>query len=286
MTSALVIGEALVDIVQRGSAPPEVHPGGSPLNVAIGLARLGVPTTLHSSFGSDEHGRSVARHLADSGVTVTPATLGDSPTSSAVATIGADGAAEYDFRIAWEPAPVDARGYELVHTGSIAAFLEPGASLVEAVLAEADGLVSFDPNIRPALLPDHGAARERTERIVARSHIVKASDEDLAWLYPDRDPDEVLDSWLALGPRIVVVTRGGAGADAVTAGGRIHVDVPRTTVADTIGAGDSFMAALTADILLRGFGDPAASVSFAARCAAITVSRHGADPPRRAELSV
>jgi fructokinase len=284
MTSALVVGEALVDVVHRGSATPEVLPGGSPLNVAVGLARLGIPATLHSSFGADAHGLAIAEHLAASDVTVTTTTVTTDPTSVAEATIGADGAATYDFRIAWDPAAVDPSGFDLVHTGSIGAALEPGATRVEEALAASAGLVSFDPNIRPALMPARPVALARVERLVGLADVVKASDEDAAWLYPGETVDAVLARWAALGPRLVVITRGGEGADALTAEGAFHVDVPSVTVADTIGAGDSFMAGLLADVLRNGFHDPAASLAFAARCAAITVSRPGANPPWSREL--
>ena len=284
MTSALVIGEALVDVVRRGSDAPATLPGGSPLNVAVGLARLGIPATLHSSFGADAHGLAIAEHLAASDVSVTATTVVDAPTSVAEATIGHDGAASYDFRIAWEPAAVDPSGFDLVHTGSIGAALEPGATRVEEALAAATGLVSFDPNIRPALMPDRNVALARVERLIALADVVKASDEDVAWLYPGETADAVLARWAALGPRLVVITRGGAGADALTAEGAVHVDVPPTTVADTIGAGDSFMAGLLAALLRAGFDDPAATLDFAARCAAITVSRPGANPPWAREV--
>lgn len=281
---ALVVGEALVDVVRRGDAEPVALPGGSPLNVAVGLARLGIPTALHASVGTDDHGRLLAAHATGSGVELTPGTVDDRPTSVADATIGADGAATYDFRIDWDPAPIDARGYALVHTGSIGAALEPGATRVEEALASADGIVSFDPNIRPALMPAREVARARVERIVGLSHVVKASDEDLAWLYPGTPVDDVLAQWRDRGPRLVVVTRGGEGADALTSDGSFHTPVPPTSVADTIGAGDSFMAGLLAHVLEHGFDDVAASLEFAARCAAITVSRPGANPPRRDEL--
>ena len=284
MTSALIIGEALVDVVRREDGPPQAHPGGSPLNVAVGLARLGIPTTLHSAFGDDAHGVAIAEHVRESGVEVTATTVGREPTSIAEAAIGRDGAATYDFRIAWDPAAVDTAGFDLVHTGSIGAALEPGATVVERALAAAPGLVSFDPNVRPALMPEREVARERVERIVALSDIVKASDEDLAWLYPDTPTDEVLARWLERGPRLVVVTRGKDGADAVTEGGPLHVAVPSTTVVDTIGAGDSFMAGLLAHVLENGFEDVSQSLHFAARCAAVTVSRAGANPPWRREV--
>ena len=283
--SVLVIGEAVVDVVRTSAVEPvETHPGGSPLNVAVGLQRLGVAATLHSSFGDDEHGKLIAAHLARSGVTVTPGSIRAWPTSVAEATLGPDGAASYRFDIEWNPAPISTSGFDLVHTGSIGAALEPGAARVEQALAATEAMVSFDPNVRQALMGDRDVARARVERIVALSDIVKASDEDVAWLYPDAAVAEVLARWHTLGPRLVVVTRGGDGADAVSAGGEVHVDAPATTVADTIGAGDSFMAGLLAAVLEHGVDDVEAAVRFAARCAAITVSRPGADPPARAEL--
>ncbi|MGB3909098.1 MAG: carbohydrate kinase [Pseudolysinimonas sp.] len=297
----LVVGEALVDVVRRDN--DVVHPGGSPLNVAVGLQRLGVATTLHSSFGADRHGAAIAAHLDASGVSVTPTTIGDHPTSVALATIGSDGAATYTFSIDWRPAPLDvaAGTIDALHVGSIGAALEPGATTVERLLAKLQPttLISFDPNVRPQLMGSPDAARPRIERIVAVADVVKASDEDLAWLYPDATIPQVMDAWLALGPALVVVTRGGDGAEALTASGAVHVPAPPTQVVDTIGAGDSFMAGLLAALSDRGLlaadrrdalrelpaSDIAQIVTFAARCAAITVSRPGADPPTRAHLA-
>ena len=297
----LVVGEALVDVVRRGD-DDVVHPGGSPLNVAVGLQRLDVPTTLHSSFGADAHGVAIAQHLEASGVTVTPATIHGRATSVALATIASDGTATYTFSIEWDPASLDVApaGVELVHVGSIGAALEPGATLVERLVAQSrpSATISFDPNVRPQLMGSADTARPRIERLVALADVVKASDEDLAWLYPDADVAEVMDRWLTLGPALVVVTHGSGGADALTASGRIRMPAPATEVADTIGAGDSFMAGLLAALsdrdLLRADRRDALRellssevrdvIAFAARCAAITVSRPGADPPRRDDL--
>jgi fructokinase len=172
-----------------------------------------------------------------------------------------------------------------VHTGSIGAALEPGATLVEKTLRKADTLVSFDPNIRPALMGDHDAAVARVERFAALADVVKASDEDVAWLYPDATVASVLERWRSLGARLAVVTRGGEGADALSESGPLHVDSFTTKVADTIGAGDSFMAGLLAALLEHGFEDVRGAVTYAARCAGITVSRPGADPPTADEVS-
>ena len=298
----LVVGESLVDVV-RTSGNDSVHPGGSPLNVAVGLRRLDVPTTLHSSFGVDAHGRAIARRLEASGVTITPGTINDRPTSVALATIGADGGATYSFSIDWDPAPgeVAAGTIDALHVGSIGAALEPGAARVERLTAELrpSAIISFDPNIRPQLMGSADVARPRVERLIALSDVVKASDEDIAWLYPGANVDEVVEGWLTRGPGLVVVTRGDSGADAVTAQGSVYVPAPTATVVDTIGAGDSFMSGLLAALsdleLLRvdqrkalrslSAADTRRILQFAVRCAAFTVSRPGADPPSRADLA-
>lgn len=298
----LVVGEALVDVVRRGS-DETVHPGGSPLNVAVGLQRLDVPATLHSSFGADPHGSAIAQHLEASGVTITTTTVHAGSTSVALATIASDGAASYTFSIEWDPASLEVAPADvaLVHVGSIGAALEPGAKLVERLVTASrpSATISFDPNVRPQLMGSADSARPRVERLVALADVVKASDEDLGWLYPNADVADVMDRWLALGPALVVVTRGGEGADAGSAAGRIRVPAPATSVADTIGAGDSFMGGLLAALSDRGLlgaarrsalrelsaSDLTDVVAFAARCAAITVSRPGADPPTRIDLA-
>lgn len=287
--NALVVGEALADIVDSGEQSA-VYPGGSPLNVAVGLARLGVATTLHTAIGDDPYGRMIGAHLRASGVTLSDASRTGGATSTAEARIGADGSASYRFEIEWAPRPFDTAGFELVHTGSIGAALAPGAAHVLAGLASASArpttLVSFDPNVRPALMGEQPAAQALAERFIALADIVKASDEDVAWLYPGADAEGVLRRWCALGARLAVITRGGAGAIALDApaGAPIEVAAPATTVVDTIGAGDSFMSGLLAAVLEHGFDDTRALVTFAARCAAITVSRAGAKPPTRAEV--
>lgn len=300
MTSAFVVGEALVDVVRRAGAQV-AHPGGSPLNVAVGLARLGLRTTLHTSLADDDNGRLVAAHLAASGVATTAESFAAASTAIAEATIAPDGSASYRFRIDWTVPVADPGPVDVVHTGSIAAALPPGADAVAAMLETARPVstVSYDPNVRPQLMGSPEAARPRVERMVALADVVKASDEDLAWLYPGEAPAVVLRRWLDAGALLVVVTRGDEGADGLAASGQVHIDAPTTDAADTIGAGDSFMAGLLAALadhdLLGAHRRPALAavdaatvrevVAFAARCAAITVSRPGADPPTRAELA-
>jgi fructokinase len=294
----LVIGEALVDVVVDPVIEPVEIPGGSPMNVAVGLQRLGLPATLHSHFGADPNGIAIARHLEESGVAVTAGTIGDHPTSVAEATIAPDGSATYRFDIDWDPAAIDvpAGTFVAAHTGSIGAALEPGATLVEKLLTglRPSTVITFDPNVRPQLMGSPAEALPRIERLIGLADVVKASDEDVAWLYPDATVAEILQRWLALGPALVVVTRGGAGADALAASGPVHVPSVATKVVDTIGAGDSFMSGLIWSLGTRGLLTPRlpgltaedvrAVVETGARCAGITVSRPGADPPTAEEV--
>jgi fructokinase len=299
--SVLVVGEALVDVVRRADGTSAEHPGGSPLNVAIGLARLGRDTYLLTRLGEDARGRSVLRHLEASGVRLVEGSVLPVTTATAAATLAADGSASYAFDLHWElgeaalPAAPQA-----VHTGSIAAVLEPGASAVEQVLRSFRGraTTSFDPNCRPALMGEASAVRGRIETLVGLSDVVKLSDEDAGWLAPGEPPEALAARWLDEGPAIVVLTRGGAGMVGWCRAGRVEVSSPQVQVADTVGAGDSAMAALLDGLWTHGLlGGPAREalarvspevlesvLSHAVRAAAITVSRPGADPPTRSEL--
>lgn len=304
-----VIGEALVDVVQR-SGGVEAHVGGSPLNVAVGLARLDHAVQFVGRFGRDAYGDSVAAHLRSSSVMV-PLPPDDKPTSVATAVIDDDGAASYAFDLAWELPGLAGRlafmlqGATLLHTGSIATMLQPGAAEVLAAIEHAhpSATISFDPNCRPSIVTDRDYARTQTERFVVLADVVKASDEDLEWLYPGVDALVSARRWLGLGgtegPAVVVVTRGAHGPWGATAAGEAEVAAPSVDVVDTVGAGDSFMAALLSGIVDRGLagaqnrGDLrampaevlAAILEHAARAAAVTVSRAGANPPTRAELN-
>ncbi|WP_103528389.1 carbohydrate kinase, partial [Streptomyces sp. SM12] len=239
----VVVGECVADIVRRPGEPDRVHPGGSPANVAYGLARLGHSATLVTQLGDDANGRLIDAHLTSAGVTVRAER--SSRTPSAIATLDAEGKAEYRFDIEWSlGAPPAGEPPRHLHTGSIAAISEPGASVVEKAVRGAAGTasVSYDPNVRPDLMGDHPAAVARVERCVGLSDVTKASDEDLEWLYPGRPPLEIARSWVALGATLVLVTRGADGALAVTAGQTREIPSVPVTVADTVGAGDAFMS--------------------------------------------
>ena len=300
--TALIIGEALIDIVTRDDSSVE-HPGGSPMNVSFGLARLGHPARFLARIGDDARGHRIADHLRGAGVEIVDPLLPGTPTSTANAVIGSDGQASYVFDIAWDlPATTDtaSASADIVHFGSLGAILEPGAGRVFEIVTAArpTATISFDPNVRAKLQGDRLTARGRAEAAVRLSDVVKASDEDVDWLYPGADAAAVARDWIALGAGLVVVTAGGDGAIAVTAGNEVRIPSFRVEVVDTIGAGDSFMAALIsglADRGLLGAGHRAALggideatltalVDRAARAAAITVSRAGAEPPTRLEL--
>lgn len=294
---ALVIGEALIDIVDRADGS-DAHVGGSPLNVAVGLSRLGVDVVFATEFGDDEHGRLISTHLADANVGSVQTATRSAPTSTARARIGSDGSATYLFDLTWSfDHPPRTDGFTVVHAGSVGALRQPGAQgvieLVEAL--PPDVLVTFDPNIRPALLPRREETRALVERFAARADVVKLSDEDAAWLYPE-DPSSAPVRLLAQGPSIVAVTRGSAGSDIHTTGRFVTVPPYRTAVADTIGAGDAYMSGIVGAIVrgglkervLDGSVDRADLTSighFAATAAGITVSRSGAVPPTEDEVA-
>ncbi|MBD5786997.1 carbohydrate kinase [Cellulosimicrobium terreum] len=299
----LVVGEALIDVVHRGDGSVDEHPGGSLANVALTLGRLGRDARLATWIADDAHGGAIRSWLDDSAVTLTPGSTDAGSTSVATAHLDAQGAATYEFDLEWRvPAGTSVVPSTLaVHTGSIAAVLEPGASDVRDLVASArpTATITYDPNARPALMGDPADARRRIEEIVALADVVKVSDEDLEWLAPGTDAVAVARGWLALGPALVVVTLGGEGAIALTASGDLHVAAPRVSVVDTVGAGDSFMGALVdglwdAGLLgadnresLRAI-DAHTLTALLERCAAvaaITVSRAGANPPRRSELT-
>ncbi len=301
-----VMGEALVDVLSGGIAAPQAYVGGSPMNVAVGLARLGHPVAFVGRYGDDEYGRMIHGHLSANDVqeVLAPDAL---PTSTAHGTLDPVGAATYEFDMAWDlsafdvataPALADA---QLLHTGSIATVLEPGAATVLAAVERArpHATISYDPNVRPSFVSHHAEAVEQVERFVVLSDVVRASDSDLAWLYPGRSVEETARAWLALGPAMVVATYGSGGSRGVVAAGTAEVQAPVVDVADTVGAGDSFMSALLSTLVDRELvgaahrgalhdltpGQLREILDYATRAAAVTVSRPGANPPRRDEIS-
>ncbi|MFF3420893.1 carbohydrate kinase [Streptomyces sp. NPDC002698] len=298
----VVAGEALIDLVPQDSgALAELLPrlGGGPYNTAVALGRLGSATAFCSRVSRDAFGEALLDGLVDAGVDVSSVQRGGEPTTLAVATIGADGSAAYSFyvegtadRLFTAPGrlPVGARA---VSFGTCSLVLEPGASAYEELMrtAAAQGVfTALDPNIRAGLIPDPDAYRARFKSWLPSVSLLKLSEEDARWL--GGTPRE----WLAAGLSAVVITQGGDGLTAFTRDGAVHsVPGEPVDVVDTIGAGDTVNAALLHGLSVRDALSPTALAElgprgwtgllrFAARAAAVTCSRAGAEPPYAREL--
>jgi len=300
VTRALVIGESLVDVVQRGDLVSE-HVGGSALNVAVGLARLGHDVDLLTHIGDDEYGRRIVEYLDAAGVQLVPGSSTASRTPVARARLDDTGSADYVFDLEWQLSGTPVVPPPLVaHTGSIAAVLEPGCLAVAALIDtyHPSATTTLDPNVRPALITDRVLARRRIEHLVERSDIVKASEQDLRWLDPGQPPELIARAWLALGPAIVAVTMAERGAAAICRAGETRVRAASVQVVDTVGAGDAFMvgmidalwskgllgAACRDDLHRIGLSALTDVLRQATLLSALTVTRAGADLPDRAAV--
>jgi len=302
----LVIGEALVDAVTAPGRGTEEHVGGSPANVAFGLAALEHPVDLATWIATDERGRRIEDVCRERGVALTAGSQGAPFTSVAHATLDATGAATYVFDLEWQVASVPGlTAYGHVHTGSIAAVLEPGGSQVREILVVARELgatVSYDPNARPSLMGLPAQARRTIEDSIRLSDLVKVSDEDIAWLCPGEAEDDVLRAWGQMGPAVVVLTRGGEGAVVRISrtGEQRALPARSVEVVDTVGAGDSFMAGLVSGLIdagllggpdsrvrlqRAGLDDVLPAVERALATGALTVGRAGAHAPTRSDLA-
>jgi fructokinase len=307
-----VVGEALVDLVPTGDEQTYAAvPGGSPANVAVGLARLGVRAQLLARIADDPFGRLVRRHLARNEVDLSHCVRAAERTSLAIVTRGEHGGGdEYDFRIdgtadwQWtddELAKALDADLLALHAGSLGVTVEPGGPAVRRLLRRAAerSTVSYDPNCRPLLMGAPSSVAGIVRECMATADIVKASADDVGWLHPDRTPEDVAAEWLALGPAVVVVTLGPDGALATSRRtGLVRCAGVPVDVVDTVGAGDSFSSALLSGLLdlellgadrraaLRGIDSERllAVLGRAVRASAITASRRGADPPRLDDL--
>lgn len=305
----LVLGEALVDLVQsRGDGTFSAHPGGSPYNVAITVGRLGGPVGFVGQCGDDAFGEALTARLAHAGVSLGGWRRLHRPSSLAVAALDPQARAEYRFYFDGTaglafPDAVDLDGVRVLHTGSIASWIAVSAPAVRRAMRRARGcgaLVSYDPNVRPDLMADAAATRVAIEACVSLAHVVKASEDDLAALYPRDAAPDVAAGWCRLGAGLVVVTRGADGAVAFGPAGRLlDCSAPGIAVADTVGAGDAFTGGLLCALAQAGLDGPdallaavrsgdgrlATAVRTAVAVSAITCERPGADPPTAAELA-
>ena len=257
------IGESLIDEITRPNTAPVEVVGGSMLNVAAGLTRLGHDCELATWFADDARGAKVREHAENAGVTLTPGSDAAEFTTVAHASLDERGRATYEFDLSWDvPAVNDPDTVGHVHTGSYAVAVQPGGEKVLAAVKRQAirGTVSYDPNIRPALLGTPDEARPHVEAIVALADVVKASDEDLEWLYPGRPVEDVIREWSQSGPALIVCTRGPWGVYIKTEAERdmLVVDPLDVELVDTVGAGDSLMAGLISGLLdadLLGSGE-------------------------------
>jgi fructokinase len=309
MTMFVVCGEALMDVYVREASATglalDARIGGSPFNVAVGLARLGRSAALLAGISGDAAGERLMQALVAEGVDTRLAVRSEAPTTLSVVSVDAAGVPRYTFyghgtadrAIDVDTLPALAPQVRVLQFGSYALVVEPVGSALRALAARESGrrLVAYDPNVRLNVEPDIARWRSAVEAMAALAHIVKVSDEDLGLLYPDEAPSQVAQRWLSAGARLVVVTRGAQGCEAWTPTHHVAEPASPIEVVDTVGAGDTFQAALLtwldeqALLGLAGLDalDPPRlrlMLRFAARAAAITCSRRGADMPRRGEL--
>lgn len=306
----LCCGEALIDFVPL----PEVRayqpcPGGSLYNVAIGLGRLETPVGFYCMVSTDFFGGMLIDYLAENNVDTSFCLRTPDPTTLAFVSLPskdftepqfsfyANGSADRNLTVDELP-PELPENVKVLHFGSISLILEPGATALETLMARESGnrIISLDPNVRPNLITDHVAYRHRFDKWVAAVDILKLSRADTGWIYPDAEFEEYLQHWFDLGVSLVIQTRGEDGAEGYTASGKsAYVQTPKVVVADTVGAGDTFLAAMLAFLHQQGVmdvkrlrnltkGELTACLTYASRAAAINCSRVGANPPYKHEL--
>jgi fructokinase len=308
LTPALVtvIGEALIDLVPWGDRGDyRAHPGGSPFNVSVALARLGNRTALMARLADHGFGRLLRDAALAENVDLAATANASEPATLAVVSLDGPGHARYDFYLKgtadWKWTLPELRRLPsetaIVHYGSIASWTPPGSKLIDQAVCAARSsgvLITYDPNIRPPVLRTAARGRQLVERSVRRAHVVKASREDVEWLYPSLTTDEVAARWTELGAALVVVTDGAAGAMAHRGGAwPLRRRGRRVKVVDTIGAGDAFTAGFLNGLVRRDLHSPervaevpdadlADVVDEAVLISSLTCERSGADPPRLA----
>jgi len=305
----LCAGEALIDMLPRKTATGETafapHGGGAAFNSALALGRLGARAGLLTGLSTDLFGEMLTRTLIEAEVDLSPAIRSDRPTTLAFVTL-VDAQARYAFydentagrMIAVEDLPALSEDVTALLAGGISLTVEPCGSAYEALVLREAGhrIVMLDPNIRPGLVAHEAAYRARLGRMIAAADIVKVSDEDLHWLEGPGDPAALARRLLDRGVKLVLLTRGAEGAEAFTGTASARVVAPAVSVADTVGAGDTFNAGFLCALergghlgkqALRSLGPEQMSeaLGLAARAAAITVSRAGANPPWARELT-
>jgi fructokinase len=299
MGQVWVAGEVLIDLIPEGVDHKPVV-GGGPANTAKALAKLGIDTQFIDGISSDQYGQMAKDELVGSGVKLDYVKYSDKPTCLAIVSLSEPGSATYefvientatfDFTLDWLPEPKTDRP-SLLHIGTLATVIEPGASVLFEWAQSVAKVVPivFDPNIRPAVTSDRERYLAQVERWVAISSAVKVSDEDIKWLYPSIEIEQVVNNWLELGPSLIVVTYGDKGLTGYRKDEKVSVEAVEVIVADTVGAGDTVGAILVEAIVKDGLDTLTGSrletmLKRAAKAAGITVSRVGANPPTSEEL--
>jgi fructokinase len=299
MGQVWVVGEVLIDLIPKGANRKAIV-GGGPANTAKALSKLGIDTQFIDGISSDQYGQIVKDELKTAGVKLDYVKYSDKPTCLAIVSLSDSGSATYEFVIEntatfdfthdWLPNPHTDRP-SLLHVGTLASVIEPGASVLfewaQSVAKVAP--IVFDPNIRPAVISDRKQYVAQVERWVAISSAVKVSDDDLKWLYPSLEIVQVVNNWLTKGPSLVVLTYGDKGLTGHRKNERVSVDAVKVSVADTVGAGDTVGAILVEAVVKDGLDNLTGvrletMLKRAAKAAAITVSRVGANPPTSEEL--
>jgi len=299
MAQVWVAGEVLIDLIPNANTSKPIV-GGGPANTAKALARVGVDTQFIDGISTDDYGLMIKDELITSGIKLDYVKYSDKPTCLAKVSLNEKGSASYEFVIEgtttfdfsqqWLPNPAQLKP-SLLYTGTLATIIEPGASelFTWARSVAKSAPIVFDPNIRAAVMNDRNRYVSQVERWVSISSAVKVSQEDLSWLYPSLDIDQIVNNWLTLGALLIVVTFGDQGLAAYRLGEKIKVDAIKVKVVDSVGAGDTVGAILVEAIVK----DSLASLSGgrlemmlkrAAKAAAITVSRAGANPPTSEEI--
>jgi fructokinase len=294
-----VCGEVLIDLIPEGTERKAVV-GGGPANTAKALAKLGISTQFIDGISTDKYGQMALKQLHKDGVLLDFVKFSDKPTCLAIVSLNKQGGASYefviegtatfDFSTSWLPDPA-AKKPSLLHIGTLVTAIEPAASILyewAKKVAKVSPIV-FDPNIRPAVMSDRAEYVKQVERWVSISSAVKVSDDDIYWLYPGIELDQIANKWLNMGPELVVVTFGDKGLTGYRKNEQVEVDAKKVVVADTVGAGDTVGAILVEAIIEDGLDKLAGMrlsvmLDRAAKAAAITVSRTGALPPSKADI--
>ena len=299
MGQVWAVGEVLIDLIPEGADRKPIV-GGGPANTAKALSKLGIDTQFIDGISSDQYGQMAKDELLNSGVKLDYVKYSDNLTCLAIVSISESGSATYkfvientatfDFSSEWLPNPQTDRP-SLLHIGTLAVVIEPGASALfewaQSVAKVAP--IVFDPNIRPAVISDRAQYVAQVERWAAISYAVKVSDQDIKWLYPSLEIDQVVNNWLTKGPSLIVVTYGDKGLAGYRKDEKVIFDAVKVKVADTVGAGDTVGAILVEAIVKDGLDILTGArletmLKRAAKAAAITVSRVGANPPTSEEL--